>query len=409
MHHLRRTFAVLAITNVCIPGLADLPAEYGDSLTGTAEKPAIRLPKPRTLKSKRYAENVLENFIAKAKENPKFDYEFHLLRMKDGAQLATHVTLPAQGKGPWPVIFMRGPYGALNYSAMFGPGSAKNGWVYVSQDMRGRWHSPGSDAVVFMNDGWGKNRDAHETLDWIAAQEWCNGKVVTWGGSALAVTQVLMAPGAPDVLKAQFISQGFSDYYHHCVYQGGCFREVLIKGWLGDNLFEPESLNAFVKHSTYDEFWNPGNALVQSHRVNAPAVFAGAWYDIFSQSTLDSFTRVHNSGGRGARGKCRLVMSPGGHATLARNLFPKVRSKELKSAQFPVFLDHYGMDKDNGVAEEKAVHYFVMGDSSDPKAPGSFWRHQDNWPPPARNKKLYLHTDGLLKDSKPPLKSGSRT
>ena len=64
--------------------------------------------------------------------------------------------------------------------------------------------------------------------------------------------------------------------------------------------------------------------LAQAHRVNAPAVFAGAWYDIFSQSTLESFIRVHNSGGPGARGKCRLVMSPGGHATLARDLFPKV-------------------------------------------------------------------------------------
>ncbi|MHC4403120.1 MAG: CocE/NonD family hydrolase [Planctomycetota bacterium] len=409
MRHLQRTLAVLAITNVCIPLLADLPDEYGDSVTGTAEKPAVRLPKPRTLKTKRYPEHVLDNFITKAGENPKINYEFHLLTMKDGAQLATHVTLPVQGEGPWPVVFMRGPYGALNYTALFGPGSANNGWVYVSQDMRGRWHSPGSDAVVFLNDGWGKNRDAHETLDWIAAQNWCNGKVVTWGGSALAVTQVLMAPGAPRVLKAQFISQSFSDYYLHCVYQGGCFREVLIKGWLDDNLFDPESLNAFVEHSTYDEFWDPGNALAQAHRVNAPAVFAGAWYDIFSQSTLESFIRVHNSGGPGARGKCRLVMSPGGHASLARDLFPKVKSKEIKSAQFPVFLDHYGMDRDNGVAEERAVHYFVMGDSKDPKAPGSFWRHQDNWPPSARHRKFYLHPEGVLKADIPPDKPGSRT
>jgi predicted acyl esterase len=61
---------------------------------------------------------------------------------------------------------------------------------------------------------------------------------VTWGGSALAVTQVMMAPGAPSALKAQFISQGFSDYYQHGAYQGGCFREVLIKGWLDDNRFD---------------------------------------------------------------------------------------------------------------------------------------------------------------------------
>ena len=399
----------MVITIVCIPTLADYPREYGNSPNGTAQKPAVHVPGPRALKNKRYPKHLLGSYIAKAANNPNFDYQFHLLKMKDGAQLATHVSKPAKGKGPWPVVFMRGPYGALNYTAMFGPGSAKNGWVYVSQDMRGRWHSPGSDAVVFMNDGWGSKRDAHETLDWIARQSWCNGRVVTWGGSALAVTQVMMAPGAPGVLKGQFISQGFSDYYLHCAYQGGCFREVLLKGWLDDNLFAPENLEAFVKHSTYDKFWETGNALAQAHRVNAPAVFAGSWYDIFAQSTLDSFVRTHNSGGPGARGKCRLIMSPGGHATLARDLFPKVTSRALKSAQFPVMLDHYGKKRDNGVLQEKAVHYFVMGDSKDPKAPGSFWRHQDNWPPSARRQTFYLHPKGLLGPDKPTGTVESRT
>jgi predicted acyl esterase len=407
MLNLQRAVAVFVFANLAIPVLADFPPEYGDSLTGTADKPAIRLPEPQILKSKRYPEGALDNYLAKAKEDPRFKYQFHLLTMRDGAELATHITLPAEGKGPWPVTYMRGPYGALNYTAMFGGGSAANGWVYVSQDMRGRWHSPGSDAVVFMNDGWGKNRDAHETLDWIAQQPWCNGRVVTWGGSALGITQVLMAPGAPSVLKAQFIGQAFSDYYLHAVYQGGCFREVLFKGWLDDNLFDPENLMTVVEHSTYDDFWETGNALSQAHRVNAPAVFAGAWYDIFSQGTLDSFVQVHNLGGPGARGKCRLVMSPGGHSGLALDRFPKVKTEEVKSSHFPDFLDYYGMGKNNGVAEEKAVHYFVMGDSTDPTAPGSFWRHQDNWPPSAREEKFFLHPDGLLKADLPD-KSGHR-
>ena len=411
MRRLSEVAAVSVIVVVLLPSIASaqFPPEYGDSLTGTADTPAIRHPVPKKIKSKRLPEDVFATFIDKAAGNPKLRYEFHLLKMHDGAELATHISLPPEGDGPWPVIYMRGPYGAINYSAMFGPGSATNGWVYVSQDMRGRWQSPGSDAVVFMNDGWGKNRDAHETLDWLAARDWCNGNVVSWGGSALGITQILAAPGAPNVLKAQFISQGFSNYYHHAAYQGGCFREVLLKGWLDDNRFDPENLEMIVEHSIYDDFWENANALANSHRVNAPAVFVGGWYDIFSQATLGSFTQIHNFGGPGARRRCRLIMNPGGHAYLAKELYPKIRTRELKCRNFNAFLAHHGRKHDPEIAREKAVHYYVMGDSKDPTAPGNFWRHQDNWPPSYKEKKLWLHPEGLLSEDSPPKQPGSQT
>ena len=50
---------------------AQFPPEYGDSLTGTADRPAIRLPAPKRIKSKRIPDSVLENFIAKAAEKDK--------------------------------------------------------------------------------------------------------------------------------------------------------------------------------------------------------------------------------------------------------------------------------------------------------------------------------------------------
>jgi putative CocE/NonD family hydrolase len=48
------------------------------------------------------------------------------------------------------------------------------------------------------------------------------------------------------------------------------------------------------------------------------------------------------------------------------------------------------------VAHEKAVHYYVMGDPTDPKAPGNFWRHADDWPPVSRATDFYFHADGTL-------------
>ena len=67
------------------------------------------------------------------------------------------------------------------------------------------------------------------------------------------------------------------------------------------------------------------------------------------------------------------------------------------------------MGKDNAVAKEKAVHYYVMGDPTDPKAPGNTWRHADDWPPPSRATPFYFHPDGTLVQDKPPTGNDRKT
>ena len=42
------------------------------------------------------------------------------------------------------------------------------------------------------------------------------------------------------------------------------------------------------------------------------------------------------------------------------------------------------------------VHYYVMGDTDDPKAPGNFWRAADAWPPKATETPFYFHAGGTL-------------
>ena len=96
-----KTYYRLFDAGLTVPARADLPPEYGDSETGTADQPAIRLPKPKTIRSKRYPDDLLDKFIAGAKDNPRARYEFHLLKMHDGAKLATHLTLPTTDDGPW--------------------------------------------------------------------------------------------------------------------------------------------------------------------------------------------------------------------------------------------------------------------------------------------------------------------
>jgi predicted acyl esterase len=322
-----------------------------------------------------------------------------MVPMHDGTKLSTDVYHSPDGKAQ-PVIFARGPYGK-GFGKLFSEQVARKGYALVVQDMRGRYESEGSDAIVFHNDGWSKNRDGQESLDWIAKQPWCNGNVGTWGGSALGITQVLAAPGANEALKAQFVFVAFSDMYSQCVYQGGAWRTELIEHWLDGTKFKPESKQTFIAHPRYDDFWAETNAEAQAARVNTPAIFSGGWYDIFCQGTINSFVTIHNHGGEKARGKCRLIMGPYAHGTFDELKYPPNSTKQPPAGDAFRYFDHFLKGEQNGVAEDKPVHYYVMGDATDKNAPGNIWRAADSWPPPARESKLYFHADKKLTKDAP--------
>jgi putative CocE/NonD family hydrolase len=187
---------------------------------------------------------------AKAQSKPQTQQ----VAMSDGIELATDVYLP-EGKGPFPTILIRTPYNKAGNR-----GNAANltklGYALVVQDMRGRYESKGHHAIIFGNDGLGgKHQDGHDTLNWIAKQEWSDGKVATYGGSALGIVQNMQAPGAPAALKGQMASVAFSDYYSQAAYQGGVWRQELLEGWLRSTKMEETNLSTFLEHSTYDDFW----------------------------------------------------------------------------------------------------------------------------------------------------------
>ena len=322
-----------------------------------------------------------------------------MVPMRDGVRLATDIYQPEPANGPLPVIFTRGPYGKLGAEPLSKVACPK-GYIFVSQDMRGRHDSEGDDSVAFHNDGWGKRRDGQDSLDWIAKQPWCNGKIGTHGGSALGITQTMMAPGAPDSLKAQWVFSAFSDMYSQCAYQGGAWRKSLVEYWLDANGFDRKSRDTFLQHPRYDEFWAETNAEAQAASVNAPAVFLGGWYDIFLQGTINSFVTIQDHGGPGARGRCRLFVGPIGHGVFTTLKYP-ANSRLPDAADAFRFFDRHLNGKTNGVEADKPVHYYVMGDPTDPKAPGNVWRAADRWPPPSQPTPFYLHAGNRLSTERP--------
>lgn len=117
--------------------------------------------------------------------------------MRDGVSLSADVTLPS-GKSPFPAILMRTPYdnSRLRYRRFAGY-FANRGYAFVVQDVRGRGDSQGNWEPNF-NEG----KDGYDTVEWVASQPWCNGKVGMMGGSYVAQVQWMAAKEHPPHLTA---------------------------------------------------------------------------------------------------------------------------------------------------------------------------------------------------------------
>ena len=97
--------------------------------------------------------------------------------LRDGITLAADLVAPAEL--PAPAVVVRTPYGrggdrATAQADMF----ARAGYVSVWMDVRGRGDSEGEFAP-YRNDG----LDGVDAIAWTAAQDWCDGRVATLGGS----------------------------------------------------------------------------------------------------------------------------------------------------------------------------------------------------------------------------------
>jgi hypothetical protein len=332
--------------------------------------------------------------------------EYVLMPMTDGTKLATDVYLPQPEGGPWPAILARSTYGRVG-----GPVDEflAQGYAVVVQDVRGMGMSEG-EKHVFNADGWRQGlTDGVDTVAWIRAQPWCNGKIGTWGGSALGITQMLLAPATPHV-SAQYIEIAPSNLYEDMFYQGGVFRKSMMEGWLSfitqDNL-----VPVFKAHPVYDEFWSYYNVEARAGDITAPALFIGGWFDIFQQGTLDGFVSRELKGGPGAKGNNYLVMKWSTHSDKPvpgfklRASVAALKVNQIRDAFYARFLK-------GDEAPLKAfakVNYYVMGADTE-NAPGNEWRTADAWPPfPTETTRYYLHGNGDLSTVPPSEASAAKT
>ena len=317
-----------------------------------------------------------------------------MVAMRDGVKLATDVYSPATN-GAWPVILARTPYNKTP-GAGFATQGVTREFVVVVQDVRGRYASEG-DNLAFDRD----MPDGFDTIEWVAKQPWCNGRIGTWGGSAGAITQLQLAGSGTDKLTCQHLVVGGPSLYYDVVYAGGVFRKSLAEDWLRASQFSPEALKLWVRHPGYDDYWRERDPAQHYGRIDAPAVHIGGYWDIFAQGTVDSFLGYQTKGGPRARNRQKLVMGPWTHGVLQEKAgeltFPHAKKPPGRIDDAWLWFHHWLKSEDNGIDRAPAVTYYVIGDVFATNAPGNEWRTSDTWPPlPTTPREYYFQADRSL-------------
>jgi putative CocE/NonD family hydrolase len=394
-----------------------------------------------------------------------------MVAMRDGIRLATDIHRPARdGKpvaGRFPVILERTPYGKSMISrsertaaepqpmsrAQIAEVFAAHGYVVVYQDCRGRHASEGS-FTKYLDDG----PDGFDTVEWLAQQPWCNGRIGTMGLSYAGHTQGALGCLAPRGLAAQVIDSGaFSNAYRGGIRQGGAFelkqatwahREALnapeiaqdpvrraalaaadIKEWATRMPWRPghsplqwaPDYEAYLfeqwTHGNFDDFWKQVGIYMEGfydQYADVPIVLMSSWYDAYVRTATENYLGLKSR----KRGPVQLVMGPWTHgdrsvtyagdvdfgpeATIDGVIAPDWRQFRLR------WFDRWLRDIDNGADRDPAVRIFVMGGGSGKRNAdgrldhGGRWRSEADWPlPDTRWTPYYLHADGSLSPQQP--------
>ena len=331
--------------------------------------------------------------------------------MRDGVTLLADVYLPKSGQ-PAPAILCRLPYGK-RLGGMFpivGKLFAERGYAFVAQDVRGRYDSGGT-FFPFIHE----IEDGVDTFAWVKKQDWCDGRIGSWGMSYFGITQWAIAAQTGE-LKAWVPSITSTDIID-TIYRGGVLtlltahsfsdltrtRKITFSNTL-NRIKAVETLPveevddaSYADLEYFNQIASPERArkiaarfpIEESHReVSAPGLFVAGWYDMFLGTQLRDFVRLRKEG-KGLARQSRLIIGPWVHVGMGGDGSVDIPER-WDVMQLPASLawfDHWIRGMENEVEEWPVVRYFLMGKNE--------WKNADQWPPEGYGPLvLYLHSEG---------------
>ncbi|MGA3252742.1 MAG: CocE/NonD family hydrolase [Mycobacterium sp.] len=164
------------------------------------------------------------------------------------------------------------------------------GFTVVNADARGCGHSDGTGKLLSLQEA----EDTYDLVQWIAAQPWCDGRVVMLGVSYLAISQYAVAALQPPALRAICPWEGFTDAYRDLTFPGGIRETGFTKLWSRnlDRGSRQTYLLAQMQddHQLRDDFWR--SLVPDLSAIKVPMLVCGSFSDnnLHSRGSIRAFT-----------------------------------------------------------------------------------------------------------------------
>ena len=346
------------------------------------------------------------------------------IAMRDGVTLRANLFRPVES-GPVPALVLRIPYdkdAAQSYVYAHPSWYARHGYAVLVQDSRGRYQSEGEFYPLRHDD-----TDGFDTIEWCAAQYWCDGQVASYGFSIPGINQLLAAHLQPPSLKTAipaFYPAGMHDGF---LYVGGALSMATLAQWaaiiagdaanrkgddeaiaqvaLADQIsgkwhpatpmrqtpffITPDSLPFiadYLAHPSADDYWREWDLSSRLDTIDIPCLHVSGWYDSFIAKTIECY-EVFTAAGRAEH---RLLVGPWYHIPWTQKVGAIDYGWEARN-----FVDDYQIAWfDAQLKGDRTrldslpmVRLFVTGANE--------WRDYDSWPlPGTMAEKWYCHSGG---------------
>jgi len=360
--------------------------------------------------------------------------------MRDGVKLYTAIYTPKDQSNKHPFLMKRTcysirPYGEENFPNSLGPSShlMREGYIFVYQDVRGRWMSEGdwTNMTPHIEGNNPKNKkdidessDTFDTIEWLLKNvEDNNGKVGQWGISYPGFYTAAALPEAHPALVASSPQAPISDFFFDDFHHMGAFLqsymmafpvfghqteptkeswyndkwdkirasgntsdgyefhldmgtlEKVTEDYFADNFFWQE----MVEHPNYDEFWQKRSILPHlTEDIDHAVMTVGGWFDaedLYGPLNIYKTVEANNP-----KAQNSLVMGPWSHGDWSRErgyqavnhiyIGDSISTYYQKNIELPFFEYHL---KGKGELKLPEAHMFDTGTKK--------WRSFDIWPP----------------------------
>ncbi len=370
------------------------------------------------------------------------------ISMRDGTELAAILWHP-KGDGPWPVLVERCPHRLEERSGDAGQYHAARGLAVLSVGLRGCSGSGGAFNGIIPGSPRG---DGYDTIEWTAAQSWCDGQVGMICGSISGMTAYQTATEAPPHLIPLFVREGGVSILApsaQCRQLIGL--QMLAVAWTDNRLddYLPEQrVRAQLLVDTWNREWQEArqrlgpdsplmpvpdtvkrlpvaphplftgvadyyNDLVHgtgqhtdgvgvnlsklAHQVRQPIYHLGGWYDNLLVGNLAMFSALCAGAATAeARAGQRLIIGPWVHGPRQTDgkAVGQLEFGPNASLDFLAFRQRWYDAQLNGpetLADDPTVWLYLTGADQ--------WLGFESWPPPITETPWYLDGDQLATNS----------